>query len=140
MADTIYWSDPYDGAVRCAPLAPHGAVDTIFSGAQWSGDSPHGLAIDAAAGRIYWTNSFNNKIQRAPLAPGGAVETLYDKPAEPNKPGELSGPTGIAIHPAAGRIYWANSDDTIRRAPLTPHGAVETLTAARRRGSSDRWA
>jgi len=128
MADTIYWSDPYDGAVRGAPLVGGGNVDTIFSGAQWSGDSPFGLAIDAAADQIYWTNRFNNKIQRAPLAPGGAAETLYDKPSEPGKPAELNGPTGLAIHPAAGRIYWANiGDDTIRRAPLVPHGAVETL-------------
>jgi hypothetical protein len=122
VPDNIYWSDPYDGAVRGAPLAGSGSVDPIFSGASGSGDSPWGLAIDAAAGRIYWTNRFGNKIQRAPLAPGGTAEALYES-------GDgVDDPTGIAIHPAAGRIYWSNlGDDSIRRAPLAPHGTVETL-------------
>jgi hypothetical protein len=120
VADLIYWSDSYQDAIRGAPLAGHGTVDTIVSAA--ANDNPFGLAIDATAGRIYWASRFGNKIQRAPLAPGGTAETLYDS-------GDgVSGPSGIAIHPAAGRIYWANSsDDTIRRAPLVPHGTVETL-------------
>jgi DNA-binding beta-propeller fold protein YncE len=122
LADSIYWSDPYDNTIRGAPLAGSGSVDTIFSAAPTVSDAPWGLAIDAAAGRIYWTSRFGNKIQRAPLAPGGTAETLYGQTDGVNDP------TGIAIHPAAGRIYWSNSGDaTIRRAPLAPHGNVETL-------------
>ena len=130
MADSIYWSDSYDNAIRGAPLAGSGSVDTIFSAGQWGSDNPYGLAIDAAKGRIYWTSRFGNKIQRAPLAPGGTPETVYGG-------GDgVNGPTGIAIHPAAGRIYWSNTGDgTIRRAPLTPHGSVETLYSGSAEGA-----
>jgi hypothetical protein len=122
VADVIYWSDSYENAIRGAPLAGSGSVDTIFSAPSTVSDHPFGLAVDAAAGRLYWASSFGHKIQRAPLAPGGTPETLYES-------GDgVNGPNGIAIHPAAGRIYWANGgDDTIRRAPLVPHGTVETL-------------
>ena len=127
VADSVYWvsSDWSDLAIRRAPLAGGGPVDTLYSGAAQGVSMPHGLAIDSAAGRIYWTNRDDNTIRRAPLAGGGTVETLYTGPGQ-----GVSEPAGIAVHPTGGRVYWASTgDSTIRRAPLTAGGNVETLYA-----------
>jgi DNA-binding beta-propeller fold protein YncE len=51
-------------------------------------------------------------IRSAPLAGGGYVDTLYEWTA-------ALGPRGIAIHAAAGKIYWSSQgDNAIRCAPL----------------------
>jgi DNA-binding beta-propeller fold protein YncE len=132
LADSIYWINSWvDLSIRCAPLSGGGTVDTLYNSGSAQGVSmPHGLAIDAAAGRIYWTNRDDNTIRRAPLTAGGTVETLYTGTAQ-----GVSEPAGIAIHPAGGRIYWANTgDNTIRRAPLTAGGAFETLYSGSAQG------
>ena len=137
-AGRIYWADVV--AIRGAPLAGGGTVDTLYDWAHGVSD-PRGVAIDAAAGRIYWTNhdgsvgtlfggpddrqiysGDGDAIRGAPLAGGGTVDTLYDSAHG------VSGPVGVAIDPAAGRIYWTNSgDNTIRGAPLAAGGTVDTL-------------
>jgi PKD domain len=135
LADRIFWisSAGVDRSIRSAPLAGGaggGTVDTLYSGSAQGASLPHGLTIDAAAGRLYWTNSDDNTIRRAPLTAGGNVETLYSGTAQAG-----SQPSGIAIHPAGGRIYWASTgDDTIRRAPLTAGGSVETLYSGSAQG------
>jgi hypothetical protein len=49
----------------------------------------------------------------------------------------VSGPWGVALDPAAGRIYWVNlGDDTIRGAPLAGGGAVDTLYSGSAQGVS----
>lgn len=111
MADSIYWTNYADNAIRGAPLAGGGNVETLYELAQGA-LAPTGIAIYAAAGRIYWANYGGGSIRGAPLA-GGLVDTLYG-------PGPVvSVPGGVAVDPAAGRIYWANeADNTIHFAPL----------------------
>ena len=47
----------------------------------------------------------------------------------------MSNPFGVAIDPAAGRIYWASaSGSTIRGAPLAGGGTVDTLYAGTAQG------
>jgi PQQ-like domain len=122
----LYWTNYGDDTIRRAPLAGGGSVDTLYGPAQGVSD-PFGLAIHPAAGRIYWTNGewdqgVGGTIRRAPLAGGGTVDTLYS-PAN-----GVSGPSGLAIDPAAGRIYWGNSATaTISRAPLAGGGGVDPL-------------
>jgi hypothetical protein len=136
LADTIFWisSSGIDRSIRSAPLnggAGGGTPATLYSGSAQGASMPHGLTIDAAAGRLYWTNRDDSTIRRAPLS-GGNVETLYSGPAQVG-----SYPAGIAIHPAGGRIYWAGTqDNTIRRAPLTAGGNVETLYSGSAQGVS----
>lgn len=117
MADSVYWTNYADNAIRGAPLAGGGAVETLYELAQGA-VAPTGIAIYAAAGRVYWANYGGGAIRAAPLA-GGLVDTLYG-------PGPVvTVPGGVAIDPAAGRIYWANeADDTIRAAALGGGGGV----------------
>ena len=126
VADTIYWTAPYDYAIRGAPLAG-GTVDTLYDSAQGV-NLPMGLAIDPVRGRICWANYGDSTIRSAPLAAGGTIEELYG-------PGDgVSDPFGVAIDPVAGHIYWTNGEwstagvaGTIRRAPLDGGGAVVDL-------------
>jgi DNA-binding beta-propeller fold protein YncE len=126
MADTIYWTTPYDYEIRGAPLAG-GTVDTLYDSAQ-DVNLPMGLAIDPTAGRIYWANYGDSTIRSAPLTAGGNADELYG-PAD-----GVSDPFGVAIDPAAGQIYWTNGEwstagvaGTIRRARLDGGGAVVDL-------------
>ena len=102
MADTIYWSAPYDYEIRGAPLAG-GTVDTLYDAAQ-DVNLPMGLAIDPVEGRIYWANYGDSTIRGAPLTAGGNVDELYG-PAD-----GVSDPFGVAIDPAARQIYWTNGE------------------------------
>ena len=117
-AGRIYWANQSD-LIRGAPLEGGGTVDTLtFPGPGF----PGGVAIDTA-GWIYWANE-DDWIQRVPLAGGGGryPEKVYG-PANGVKT-----PSGVAVDPAAGRIYWANNgDNTIRGGKLTGGGAVDTL-------------
>ncbi len=122
LADSVYWTSFADSAIRCAPLAGGGYVDTLYELAQGEPAlGPRGVAIYSAAGRMYWANQGDNTIQGAPLA-GGIVDKLYG-PAQ-----VVSLPGGVAVDPAAGRIYWANeSDNTIRAAPLASGGTADAV-------------
>ena len=53
MADSVYWTNYADNAIRGAPLAGGGAVETLYELAQGA-VAPTGIAIYAAAGRVYW--------------------------------------------------------------------------------------
>jgi hypothetical protein len=126
VADTIYWSAPYDYEIRGAPLSG-GTVETLYDSAQ-DVNLPMGLAIDPVAGRIYWANYGDSTIRGAPLTAGGSADELYG-PAD-----GVSDPFAVAIDPAAGQIYWTNGEwstagvaGTIRRAPLHGNGPVVDL-------------
>jgi DNA-binding beta-propeller fold protein YncE len=127
LADSIYWTNFADSAIRAAALAGGGNVDTLYDLAQGAA-GPRGVAIDSAAGRIYWANQGDNRIRGAPLA-GGTVDSLYG-------PGQVVGlPGGVAIDPAAGQIYWTNEDDnTIRGARLAGGGSANSLYDGPARG------
>ena len=51
MADIVYWSNYADNAIRDAPLAGGGNVETLYELVQGA-VAPTGIAIYAAAGRI----------------------------------------------------------------------------------------
>ncbi len=77
------------------------------------------------ADSIYWlSNDFADfSIRRAPLDGSGTPDTVYEGSAD-----GLSNASGLALDPAAGRIYWTNNiDDTIRRAPLDGSGPADVL-------------
>jgi PKD domain/PQQ-like domain len=125
-AGRIYWTNSSDDKIRGAPLDGSGPVDTLYDTGQGVSD-PFGVAIDKAAERIYWSqsewdNGVIGKIRHAPLAGGGPVVTLYDWTQG------VFYPSGLAIDPAAGRIYWGEgSGGTIQGAPLAGGGPVVTL-------------
>ena len=128
MADSVYWTNFAGNAIRVAPLAGSGNVDTLYDQAQGATPGPLGIAIDLATGRIYWANYGGGSICGAPLA-GGTVDTLYGP--GPGVPG------GVAVDPAGGRIYWANeTEDTIRFGPLAGGVVAQSLYEGPARGVS----
>ncbi len=96
---------------------------------------PLGVAIDSATGALYWANfgagidycqgvlQGPNTISYARLdgTSGGTLNTSG---------ATLSGPDGVAIDPAAGRLYWANEyGNTISYANLDGTGGHDLNTA-----------
>src|SRR5262245_43859470 len=56
-------------------------------------------AVDGSGERIYWGAEGGGTIQVANLDATGSASTLF---------GGEGGPCGVAIDPAAGKVYWAN--------------------------------
>ena len=122
-AGRIYWAD--DDAIRGAPLAGGGTPATLHSSPPPA--SAFGVATDPAAGRIYWATGFYgdpgwvSTILGGPLAGGGTVTPLYSFSQY-----DVVVLQGVAIDPAAGRIYWADAgNNTIRGAPLAGGGTAD---------------
>ena len=89
----------------------------------------------ALADSIYWTSfdGVNSTIQSGPLSGAGTITTLYDS----GDGADL--PAGLAIDPAAGRIYWCNrGDHKIKRAPLAPELRVRLALLLHREGEKER--
>ncbi len=126
-ARKIYWTNQFpgttNGAVRRANL--DGSLPETLVPAQ---ANPIGVAIDPAAGKMYWANlgsccSGPGTIRRASLG-GSFPKTLVD--ATNAGTAGVAGPAGVAIDPAAGKIYWANfGGGTIWRANLNGAGAAQ---------------
>ena len=88
------------------------------------------------ADSIYWTTysstSAADEIRCAPLGPGGTVETVYSG---------VGLARGLAIDPAAGRIYWASYTE-IKSAPIggaAAGGSAETLYNGPTQGVDNAW-
>ncbi len=125
----IFWSDLKTNTIRRANLDGTGEV-VLLSGRSESVIDDAGrfasltdVAVDAAGGTLYWGNVSEGAIQRANLD-GSGVETVVSG---------LSGPTGIDLDLAAGKIYWTDlgetaAERTIERANLDGSG-VETVLA-----------
>lgn len=122
-AGRIYWANwglsgnvGEGTTISYANLDGSGGGDLATGSATVAG--PHGLAIDPAAGRIYWPNygprdlGNGTTISYANLdgTGGGDLNTGA---------ATVSGPRGVAIDPAAGRIYWANYGPTGRGATIS---------------------
>ena len=109
----IYWTHR-TGEIRRGNLDGSG-LQTILSGLGHVND----LAIDRVAGKMYWTESIPqgsniDRIARANLD-GSSVETIV--PSQ-----DVHEPTGIAVHPGIGKLYWsegaATDPVTIRRSNI----------------------
>ena len=69
-----------------------------------------------AADSVYWANENNNTISFAKLDGSGGGGQLDITGATPNFP------QGLALDPAAGKVYWANRNNTISFANLDGSG------------------
>ncbi len=111
----MYWTAP--ARIQRADLDGSNIEDLIASVVS----DPQGIAAEpgdqgpAANGKIYWVDRQQGKIQRAD-PDGSNIEDLVTG---------LIFPTGIALDPAGGKMYWTTSS-TIQRANLDGSG-VETL-------------
>ena len=86
---TMYWTDR-EGVKRASMS---GTEEALISSEPARGF----CALDLAAQRIYWADSPSGTVKSAPMTPGApATNVLTKQPA----------PFGIAIDPAAGKLYW----------------------------------
>ena len=97
----MYWADWPTGTVKTAAMAPAAPVSDVLV----KEPAPFGVAVDPAAGKLYWLQlDFSKKkseteaIKRANLD-GTEPELLVERPGA-----GFEG--GLAIDPAAGRMYW----------------------------------
>jgi DNA-binding beta-propeller fold protein YncE len=108
--------DPGSGRIYWANANPINVISFASLDGSGSGDlntgdatvaNPHGLALDPVAGRIYWANvgvgtrRTGQGISYTSLdgSGGGNLNTAG---------ATVNAPVGVAIDPAARRIYWAN--------------------------------
>jgi hypothetical protein len=92
----MYWSDTQDNRMYRANLDGSGITETIV-------DTGHQLGrptLDVAGGKIYFGNFTVGDMRRANLD-GADPEILFDG---------LFTPVAVALDPAAGKIYWADSN------------------------------
>ncbi|MGN6867101.1 MAG: hypothetical protein ACTHMY_01730 [Solirubrobacteraceae bacterium] len=127
-SDSIYWS-----SYTSAGAVLLGNLDGTGSRALFTGESsPEGVAIDSAAGKIYWAETGTGAGTGAANSAGAIrVANLDGTGARDLFTGE-SQPSGVAIDPAAGLIYWADAvrgAGTIRVGNLDGSGAARTLFA-----------
>src|SRR2546430_1483417 len=100
----MYWADWPTGTLKTAAMAPEAAVSDVLT----KQPAPFGVALDAAAGKLYWLQlDFSKKrteteaIKRANLD-GSEPQLLVERPGA-----GFEG--GLALDPAAGRIYWTEA-------------------------------
>jgi hypothetical protein len=125
-ANRIYWAN-YDGeslAYWNLDGSGGGGLDTRGA----TVDGPMGIALNPAHGQIYWANwgsdvSPGTTISVANLDGSGEASTV------PINPSFVNEPHGLAIDPAAGKLYWPNfADSTIGFANLDGSGAGDLQT------------
>jgi hypothetical protein len=109
VAQQMYWADLPSGDIKTAPMTVEPTVATLIS----KQSCPFGIAVDHASGKVYWLelefNEFTEKqkckvqdaILRANLD-GSGVQPLLERPGA-----DFEG--GLAIDPAAGRLYWSEA-------------------------------
>ena len=86
--------------------------------------APHGLTLNAAAGKMYWVDSGTDKIQRADLDDSN-IEDLVT--------GGLMFPIDIALDVSIGKMYWTDVEaGKIQRANLDNGSNVEDLVTGLR--------
>ena len=102
----LYWTERTSdrtGRIRSANLDGTGVrlVKKLTS-------VPHGIALDAAAGKIYLTNSWG-KVQRL---------NLDGSNFQPNLITGLDAPRELALDTSGGKVYWTEAAGRVRRANL----------------------
>jgi hypothetical protein len=138
-SDSIYWdwATIQDGAVANSGIsvaADDGSGGRPFAESGATVVHPLGVAIDSRTGTIYWAN-FGSSIDYCSGTLTGGNTISYAK-LDGSGGGTLNtagatvlGPDGVAVDPAAGRIYWANEyADKISYANLDGSGGADINT------------
>ncbi len=124
-ANKIYWADFGTNTIRSADLDDGGNAGELVPST--GNDMPAGVAIDPAGNKIYWTNEGpGSTIRSADLDDGGNVDTLVDAASSPG--GAATNPLGLAVDPAANKLYWTDlGTDSVRFADLDDGGNAGIL-------------
>ena len=143
-AGRIYVADTFNNVIRTIP--PGGGTMTILAGSGSVGSVngvgtaasfylPGGIAVDnstlGSAGTIYVADTYNNLIRRITM-PGGTVSTLAGSGLQGFADGigaaaEFNHPGALAVDPATGNLYIADTYNQVVRMLVPGTGAVTTL-------------
>lgn len=138
--DTIYWdwatlvnsSYVSNSGISMASLGGSGGGGLTVSGV--AVDHPLGVAIDSATATMYWAN-FGSSINycTGPLSGGNTISFVHldgtGGGTLNTRGATVNGPDGVAIDPAAGRLYWANDHgNSISYANLNGSGGRDLNT------------
>jgi hypothetical protein len=125
-ADRVYWANAGNDTISFANLDGSGGGQLPLPPA--SLDLPVGVALDPARGRIYWANG-GRAVAGEPGSIWSASLDGSGSAPLPTGAATVANPAGIALDPAAGRIYWANSGgDKISFAKLDGSGGGDLQT------------
>jgi hypothetical protein len=109
-ANRIYWANrngTTGNKISYANLDGTGSGGDLVTGAA-TVSGPTGVAVDPAGGRIYWTNttasSNNGKLSYTNLDGSGGADLSTTGACLVCSP-----PSGVALDPAANKIYWNNT-------------------------------
>jgi Low-density lipoprotein receptor repeat class B len=103
----MFWADWPSGNVRSAPMAPAPLVTSVAKGQA----CPLGIAVDETNAKIYWLGievkekpkcEKSSAITRANLD-GSEAKVIVKRP-------EAAFEGGLAVDPAAGKIYWSEAE------------------------------
>lgn len=143
-AGRVYVADTFNNVIRMIPpgggamttLAGSGSVGSANgAGALASFNLPGGIAVDnsslPSAGTLYVADTYNNLIRVITL-PGAVVSTLAGSgtPGFQDGIGSAAGfnhPSALAVDPATGNVYVADTFNQVVRMIVPGTGAVTTL-------------
>ena len=123
---------------QCTPLYTVGNGSTgSFNGPpanRVTFNQPHGVAFDASLNAIV-ADRYNNQLRL--VSPNGTVSNfagsllpgLLDAPAQYASAARFNGPAGVAVDPALGITYVADTGNVLIRR-VDPTGAVTTLSGS----------
>ncbi len=118
-AGRIYWSnDVADGSISYARLDGTGGGNLNTAGATTS--LPEGLALDPSSRRIFWPN-FDGQVSFARLDGTGGGDLMTSSGFSRSK--------GIAVDPAAGRLYTSGVPITFASLDGTAEGRIDATGA-----------
>jgi hypothetical protein len=125
-ADRVYWANAGNNTISFADLDGSGGGQLPIP--PTSLDVPVGVAIDSASGRIYWADEGS--------AAGGDPGSIWSANLDgsgsaplPTGAATVKNPAGVAIDPAARRIYWTNNGgDKVSFANLDGSGGGDLQT------------
>ena len=109
-ADRIYWGNLYGNNISFANLDGSGGTDLPIDPAAL--DGPMGTAIDPRDGKIYWANFGNLGGPGSGRSIGVANLDGSDAHIVPIAGVPVVSPHGVAVDPAADKLYWTNQDES----------------------------
>jgi DNA-binding beta-propeller fold protein YncE len=88
-----------------------GSGEGVFS---FANNFAAGIAVDPTDGSVYVADTGNNRVQKF-TADGAFVSQFRNAGSDPGNPaelGELSGPSGVAVHPTTGDVVVADTNNS----------------------------
>jgi hypothetical protein len=125
--ETVYWINHEKGSSSVDWAKLDGTAAGRLNTAGALVEDPYRIAVDPSGGRVYWGNSYE---------PGERIASISYADVDNSGGGNLnitgatpgSDVSGIAVDPAAGRVYWLSDDERVSYANLNGSGGGDLST------------